>query len=39
MGAVVTQSVPAGKAVSGNFARDHGLLINQMKDMIAEISE
>lgn len=31
MGAVVTLSVPAGKAVSGNFARDHAALIEEMK--------
>lgn len=31
MGAVVTLSVPAGTAVSGNFAREHALLINEMK--------
>ena len=31
MGAVVTLSVPAGHAVSGNFARDHDTLIEEMK--------
>ena len=31
MGAVVTLSVPAGTAVSGNFARNHECLINDMK--------
>lgn len=31
MGAVVTLSVPAGAAVSGNFARDHATLIDEMK--------
>ncbi|MBR2706475.1 MAG: UDP-3-O-(3-hydroxymyristoyl)glucosamine N-acyltransferase [Mogibacterium sp.] len=31
MGAVVTLSVPSGHAVSGNFARDHGTLIEEMK--------
>lgn len=31
MGAVVTLSVPAGTAVSGNFARDHRTLIEEMK--------
>lgn len=31
MGAVVTLSVPAGEAVSGNFARSHALLIDEMK--------
>lgn len=31
MGAVVTLSVPAGEAVSGNFARSHALLIDEMR--------
>lgn len=31
MGAVVTQSVPDGVAVSGNFAREHSLLIDEMR--------
>ena len=31
MGAVVTLSVSEGAAVSGNFARDHGTLIEEMK--------
>ena len=31
MGAVVTLSVPAGEAVSGNFARKHEMLIDEMK--------
>ena len=31
MGAVVTLSVPAGEAVSGNFARAHESLIDEMK--------
>lgn len=31
MGAVVTLSVPAGEAVSGNFARAHAALIEEMK--------
>ena len=31
MGAVVTLSVPAGEAVSGNFARTHGKLIEEMR--------
>lgn len=31
MGAVVTLSVPAGMSVSGNFARDHATLINEMR--------
>ena len=31
MGAVVTLSVPAGEAVSGNFARSHSSLIDEMK--------
>ncbi len=31
MGAVVTLSVPAGAAVSGNFARDHTSLIEEMR--------
>ena len=31
MGAVVTLSVPAGAAVSGNFARDHATLIEEMR--------
>lgn len=31
MGAVVTLSVPEGAAVSGNFARDHDTLIEEMK--------
>ncbi len=31
MGAVVTLSVPAGTAVSGNFARNHASLIEEMK--------
>lgn len=31
MGAVVTLSVPAGEAVSGNFARTHECLIEEMK--------
>ena len=33
MGAVVTKSVPEGTAVSGNFARPHNLMIEQMKDI------
>ena len=33
MGAVVTLSVPAGEAVSGNFARSHALLIEEMKTL------
>lgn len=31
MGSVVTLSVPAGSAVSGNFARNHTTLIEEMK--------
>ena len=31
MGAVVTLSVPAGEAVSGNFARTHASLIEEMR--------
>lgn len=31
MGAVVTLSVPDGVAVSGNFAREHSLLIDEMR--------
>ena len=31
MGAVVTLSVPAGEAVSGNFARSHAVLIEEMR--------
>lgn len=31
MGAVVTLSVPAGEAVSGNFARTHAALIEEMR--------
>lgn len=31
MGAVVTLSVPAGQAVSGNFAREHASLIEEMR--------
>ena len=31
MGAVVTLSVPAGASVSGNFAREHSTLIEEMK--------
>lgn len=31
MGAVVTLSVPAGEAVSGNFARNHATLIDEMR--------
>ena len=31
LGAVVTLSVPAGTAVSGNFAREHDKLIEEMK--------
>ena len=31
MGAVVTLSVPSGEAVSGNFARNHAALIEEMR--------
>ena len=31
MGAVVTLSVPAGEAVSGNFARNHAVFIEEMR--------
>lgn len=33
MGAVVTLSVPAGEAVSGNFARKHCTLIEEMRNL------
>ena len=31
MGAVVTKSVPAGEAVSGNFAMNHEKFVNEIR--------
>ena len=31
MGAVVTRSIPSGEAVSGNFARSHALMIEEVR--------